>query len=79
MQDSQTHPRLLTTSEVGARLGLSPRSVTSMVQRGLLRAVRLHDSGRLRISETALAEFIAARESATAAACRCARKGGCSR
>jgi excisionase family DNA binding protein len=66
---------MLTTAEVGARLGLSTRSVTAMVQRGLIRAVRLHDQGRIRISETALGEFIAAREAA--ASCRCGRKGGC--
>lgn len=79
MNDSQTQPQLLTIKEAAFRLGLSTPTVRGLVQGGSLRCVRIRERGHYRISESALAEFIAAREAATAAACRCGRKGGCSR
>lgn len=79
MHDSQTQPQLLAVKEAASRLGLSTATVRALVQTGSLRGVRIRERGHYRISETALAEFIAQRESATAASCRCGRKGGCSR
>ncbi len=79
MQDSQTSAQMLTVRQVADRIGVSTVTASRMLKRGDIRAVRINDRGHFRISETALAEFIAQRESATAAACRCGRKAGCSR
>ena len=79
MNDSQTQPQLLAIKEAASRLGLSTATVRGLVQGGSLRCVRIRERGHYRISETALAEFIAQRESATAASCRCGRKSGCAR
>ena len=79
MQDSQTTAKMLTVRQVADRLGVSTVTLSRMLKRGEIRAVRINDRGHFRVHETALAEFIAARESATAAACRCARNGGCAR
>lgn len=79
MQDSQTQPRLLSLREAAERLNVSESTLWLLVRRGALRSVRLTERGSHRFTDATLAEFIAQREAATAAACRCGRKGGCSR
>jgi excisionase family DNA binding protein len=75
MLDSQTTPQMLTVAETAERLKISADLVRSLIAKGSISASRYSARGHYRVSETALAEFIAAREAVTAESCRCARKG----
>jgi len=75
MPDSQTTPKMLTVAETAQRLNISADLVRSLIAKGSIVASRYSARGNFRISETALAEFVATREAVTAESCRCARKG----
>lgn len=76
MPDSETTPKMLTVAETAERLNISADLVRSLIANGSLVASRYSARGHYRVSETALADFIARREAASlTAACRCTRNG----
>ena len=78
MQDSQTTPRMLTLMEAAGILRVGRNTMTRWLHSGSIASTRTTDGqrGQFRISETAIADFIARHEAASlTAACRCTSKG----
>lgn len=62
-----TTPTMTTTAAVAERLGLHPRTILAMVNRGDFDGVAFRFGRRLRFDEGKLAEWIEARRVGTAA------------
>ena len=62
MQEADAIPRLFTLPEASRRLGISHRAIRGAISRGDLVAVQLAPNGWPRLTELAVRELIAARQ-----------------